>query len=46
MSEWYYIGAAYTLTYLVLAGYALRLRALRRAAVRAFQAERREGGYE
>jgi hypothetical protein len=41
MSDAFYIAAAYGLTWVVLAGYALRLAALRRRAERALV---REGG--
>jgi hypothetical protein len=46
MSEWVYIVGAYTLTYVVLAGYALRLRSLRRGAVAPVHLEEGEGNFD
>jgi hypothetical protein len=45
MSEWYYIIGAYGLTCVVLAGYGLRLRALRRRAVPVLHNEEGEGDF-
>jgi len=42
-SEWYYIIAAYALTYIVLAGYGLRLRSLQHRAVAIVHCEEGEG---
>ena len=43
MSEWSYIIGAYALTYIVLCGYGLRLRALGRRAMPVIHQEEGEG---